>query len=77
MSQYDKKAAELLSVTRESEAEKAHDYETAHVRRSVVHSREDLILAVSYLSSMNEQLVWVRRFLAVIAVLLLAIFVRG
>ena len=72
MTDFDQKAGQLQAMTRDTESSKEDDYSPEQVRRAVVYTREDVVLIVSYLSSVNEQLMWVRRSLAVLVVLLIA-----
>lgn len=71
MTQYDDRAAHLQQMTRESERQKAESYEQADANRAAVYTREDLVLIASHISSVNEQLAWVRRLLAAVVVLLI------
>ena len=67
---YDEKAAQLQAMTRESESAKEEDFTEAQIHRAIVSSREDIILLVSYLSSVNEQLTYIRWLLIVLIGLL-------
>ena len=71
-----KRAGELQSSVRESENKKGYDYPDDKVRRSIVHSREDIILIVSYLQSVNEQLVIIRLFIIAIIVLFVLLLLK-
>lgn len=44
-------------------------YEKEHLNRIIIHTRQDLILCVSYLDSINEQLSSIKNTLRFIAVL--------
>ena len=46
------------------------------VVQSIVHSREDIILIVSYLQSVNEQLVIIRLFIIAIIVLFVLLLLK-
>ena len=61
MSEYDERAGRLQQMNRTSEEEKGEDYDESVVRRSIVYTREDITLVVSYLSSVNQQLTGLRR----------------
>ena len=61
MSEYDERAGRLQQMNRASEEEKGEDYDESAVRRSIVYTREDITLVVSYLSSVNQQLAGLRR----------------
>ena len=75
MNQYDERAATLQKMNRESEGGKAELYDEETVRRSIVYMREDITLIVSYLSSLNQQLVSLRRIawvlVAVVAIVVI------
>ena len=77
MNKYDDRAVHLQQMTRASESQSDTEYDDTTVGRAAMHTREDIVLLVSYLSSVNEQLVWVRCALFVIAaLLLLSLFLR-
>ena len=76
MSEYDKKAGQLQSMTRNYERSSAQEYNPVQVRQAVVHGREDIVLLVSYLSSANEQLTSIRRLLLILVVLLMALIMK-
>jgi hypothetical protein len=61
MSQYIEKARTLQRAVIKDEAEFGAEYGEDEVRRSVVHARQDMVLVVSHLSSINDQLTWIRR----------------
>jgi len=69
----EKQAAQLQEMTRRSESAKAEDFDEASVRRAVVYTREDMVLLVSHLSSVNKQL----SFLKTMLVLILIAIVSG
>lgn len=72
---YSEKAAQLQSSIRESERNDVLEYDEAQVRQAIVHSRQDIVLIVSYIASLNEQMIGVRRLLLIVVILLLAILV--
>jgi hypothetical protein len=53
---WDQKAARLQQSVRADEREMEVDFSDSDLKRSVVHAREDIILLVSHLSSVNRQL---------------------
>ncbi|MDD5461121.1 MAG: hypothetical protein PHG00_05755 [Methylococcales bacterium] len=75
MNEYDKKAGQLQSMTRNDERSSAQEYDPVQVRQAVVHGREDIVLMVSYLSSVNEQLTSIRRLLFILVALLTALLI--
>ncbi len=56
MSKYDEIASKLQTSVRIGEEDVDVEYGAAKVNQSIVHTREDLILVVSHLSSINKQL---------------------
>ncbi|MCE7902470.1 MAG: hypothetical protein DYH20_07395 [Gammaproteobacteria bacterium PRO9] len=63
-------------MTRDTEARVDAEYNDSEVRRATVHMREDIVLVVSQLSSLNNQLIQVNRLLLlVIALLAVGLFV--
>lgn len=76
MNEYDQRAATLQDMNRESEAAKGDQYDEDTVRRSIVYSREDITLLVSYLSSLNQQAASLRRIGWAVAALLAVIVVQ-
>ena len=74
MSEYDERAATLQRMNRESEGAKAEQYDEEIVRRSIVYTREDITMIVSYMSSLNQQLASLRR-IAWMLVALLAVLI--
>ena len=64
----DKKARDLRQEVRSTEIHEPQDYEAEAVRQAVVHTREDLVLVVSYLSSTANLLGSVKKLLLIIAV---------
>ena len=74
MNEYDDRASRLQQMNRTSEDEKGEQYDEAVVRRSIVYTREDTTMVVSYLSSLNRQLAALRR-VAWILVALVAVLI--
>lgn len=70
MSWWDAKAARLQDSVRASEIRSADfsQYGDDDVARAVVHTRRDVVLIVSHLSSLNSQLRIIKWLLAVIAI---------
>lgn len=72
---YDSKATDLMRGVRNDEREQLHSgasyYNDDQVRQAIVHSRQDIVLMVSYLSSLNAQIMRLTRALWLIAGLLL------
>ena len=64
MPEYRKKAVELQKQVQEKEAQTIEGYNKNKVEQAIVHTREDLVLLVSYLDSLNNTnvklLFWVR-----------------
>lgn len=73
MSWWDEKAVRLQSGVRWDEQHAGSVYDQDDANRAVVHSREDIVLIVSQISSANRQLASIRLTLKVIAVILVAI----
>jgi hypothetical protein len=57
----------------ESALDPRHVFTEDEARRAMVHSREDMVLIVSYLSSANRQLAHVRWTLIVLIIVVVAI----
>ena len=70
MSWWAKKARELLADVRGDEYEIGQVYEDDQVNRSIVHTREDMVLVVSYLNAVNHHLSQSRYLLIIIAVIM-------
>ncbi|MDY7525371.1 hypothetical protein [Sphingomonas sp. 10B4] len=70
MNQWDDRAARLQDSVRAAEQRNAEfsQYDQDDVARAVVHTRQDVVLLVSQLSSLNAQLRMVKWLLAFIAV---------
>ncbi len=64
----EKRASDLRTQVRYDEIHKPRDYEASDVRQAVVHTREDLVMVVSYLSSIAKLLGSIKTLLVVIAV---------
>ena len=71
---WDKNAAGLQQMVRESESKNSLDYADDEVRRAIVHAREDIVLIVSNLSSLNKQLRTVRLLLWVLTTAIIWMF---
>jgi hypothetical protein len=70
MTNYSAIAARLLSDVKYAELERPVDYADSEVRQATVHTRQDVVLIVSHLSSLNAQVAVVRFLLWVIAICL-------
>jgi hypothetical protein len=77
MTLWDDRAAALQQEVRSSEVESQRDYDESDVRRATVHGREDIVLIVSYLSSLNKQMGWISSILCFIAITLLVFIVHS
>jgi len=44
------------------------DYDAKHVRQAIVHTREDIVLVISYLNSIGDSLGTIRTLLLIIAI---------
>lgn len=71
MSKEDKKAADLHYDVRKDSYEKLQyeQYEDEHVKQSVIHTRQDVVLLVSYASSIIKILKSIRFILGAILIL--------
>lgn len=69
---YNRKAADLQSRVKYAESQQEEGYDQYDVSRATVYTRQDLILVVSHLESLNLQLRWVRILLVVLTVAQLA-----
>jgi len=78
MSRWDKKAAKLREKVCDGELEQerafASDPSEERARWAIVHTREDIVLIVSHLSSANQQLAAIRRILLSILLVFVAAF---
>lgn len=72
MSWWGEKAARLQRGVRADEAKLADfsRYDSDEVRRSIVHTREDVVLLIGHLDAVNMQLRMIKWLLAGIAALL-------
>jgi len=72
---YDDRATALQNAVISADLEQLKDvgrlglWDGPRVRQSVVHTRQDVVMLVSHLSSLNEQVASIRRLLWLIAVL--------
>jgi hypothetical protein len=73
---WDQKAARLQQSVRADEREGYDDYSDSDLKRSVVHAREDIILLVSHLSSVNRQLRAIKVTLLLLLLVLIYIAIR-
>jgi hypothetical protein len=78
MNWWDEKAGNLQASVRDAERNMygKNMYDDEQVRAAVMHAREDVVMIVSHLSSLNRQVRTVKWLLAVIAVLALLTFLR-
>jgi len=63
-------------VGRDSEGLKAEEFSDGDARRAAVYTREDLILVVSYLSSLNRQIALLIRIVLAIAIIAAVVAAR-
>jgi hypothetical protein len=72
---WDEKAKHLRQGVRHDEAglDSSHVFTEDEVRKATVHSREDMVLIVSYLSSANRQLAIIRWVLIVLTIVVIMI----
>ena len=72
MSWWDERAGKLQTSVRAAEIERPDvDYFDEHdIKRAIIHSREDLVLIYSQLSSLNAQISCTKWLLVLIAALL-------
>lgn len=61
MGRYREIARRLQEAVIQAEYEAGMNYGDHEVRRAVVHARQDVILLVSHLSSLNSQVAWIKR----------------
>lgn len=76
MQWWDMLAGDLQRRGRESEGEKGEEYSDAEANRAMVYTREDLILAVTHLSSLNLQIFRLHRTLKLLVALVAVIAVK-
>jgi hypothetical protein len=67
---YDEKAQAYKKYVESNESDLEWECERDVVDRAVIHTREELTLIASYLSSVNEQLSSVKFYLRVISVMI-------
>jgi len=70
---WDKQAEDVQSSVRGVESGNPPPYSAARTRMAVVHTREDVVLLVSNLSSANLHLAWIIKLLIAILVALVVI----
>ena len=70
MSWWMRDAAHLSHMGKASESEHCSDYDSRTIKQSIVHTRQDLVLMVSLLDSVNKQLRWTRWLLGTVVALL-------
>ena len=73
MSKYGRKASALQEAVWSDEVSRDIRYDEELVRRSVVHARMDIVLLVSHLSSINNQLSVIKWIMA--GILTVAIYI--
>jgi hypothetical protein len=73
---WDEKASELQQKVRFSERDQSDLYDQDDVAKATVHMREDLVLVVSHLSSLNRQIATVKWAAVITAIVLVYIAVR-
>ena len=66
---WDKDARQLHHAGLNSDGAKDEIYNGEEVARATVYTRQDLVLIVSYISSVNKQLAQIRKTLGVLAAL--------
>ena len=72
MNWWDERAANVQRMTRVDEANEVQQYEDNEVKQAVVHGRQDIVLMVGQLSSINKQL---SRTNALLVLLLIALLI--
>lgn len=77
MKWWDKYASDLQAMGRNSEADKRDTYSDEQVTRAIVYTREDTVLVVSQLSSVNIKLEKIRTLLSFILVAIILAIVGG
>jgi hypothetical protein len=78
MAWWDEKADRLQQSVISADIENLHKFQhdDDHVRSSVVHARQDMVLLVSQRSSLNKQVRTVKILLAAIAILLFGLVLK-
>ncbi|MCA3263388.1 MAG: hypothetical protein ING44_15695 [Telmatospirillum sp.] len=56
MNRYDRRAGRLQDRVAIDERFQTEDIDEIEVRRAIVHARQDIVLVVSHLSSLNSQI---------------------
>ncbi len=51
-----KKLQNYVRIHEDEQREKRFDYDEKHVRQSIVHAREDIVMLVQYMYEMNKNL---------------------
>ena len=69
MSKEQQKAADLQYEVRMSEYDRVQDYDEEQVKQAVVHTRQDIVLLVSYATSIIKILKSIRFILGAILVI--------
>jgi len=72
---WEDRASILLDAVRKDEEELAAVYDVDHVNRSIVHTREDMVLVVSYLNAVNKQLAQLRHTRALLSIIVVLVAV--
>ena len=70
---WDKQAIDVQSSVRGVESGIPPPYSAPKTRMAVIHTREDVVLLVSHLSSANLQLPWIVKLLMALLVILVVI----
>tara|TARA_B100001093_G_scaffold511089_1_gene578248 strand:+ start:107 stop:340 length:234 start_codon:yes stop_codon:yes gene_type:complete len=74
MSKEEKQAADLQHNVRMDEHDRVQDYDEEQVKQAVVHARQDIVLLVSYATSIIKILKSIRFILGAILVLFVIYF---
>ena len=70
------KAQTLQRSVRADEAEVSSEHSSRHIRQAIVHGREDIVLLVSLLDTVNNQLLYLRWMVATLIVVLVFIALK-
>lgn len=70
---YFEAAAQLQSMTRESESMKDQEFTESELRRAIMYARQDIVLLVSLSMSLNKQMSTIRLLLGMLVVMVAAI----
>ena len=76
MAWWDKKAVQLQESVRGSERERDWISSDEHAKTAVVYTRHDMIMVVSYLSSLNRQLATIKIILTIVTAIAGAVAVK-